>query len=544
MSLIQMSFAGAMMVISVIVIRALFMYKLPKKTFLVLWAVVALRLMLPIALPAQTSIFTIWENLNLPLVGLLTTFEANSPQDSSYMITDQNWQTRQEFVHVPMWDEQLIHNIAGEPNVYPPAAVSPLAVVWLVGVLVSALFFASQHIKWRKEFMVSLPIENEFVIEWLKKHRLNRQIQIRVSDRIATPLTYGILSPVILMPKNTNWKDEKAIEYVLAHEFVHIKRFDALTKFVAAAVLCVHWFNPLVWAMYVLFNRDMEISCDESVIKTLGGDSKSSYAMTLIEIQEKNKSAFALYNAFSKYAIEERVTALIKTQRMSFVSVALLFVLLIGTTAVFATAGVNAYHSTYEVQSGYFQGGRLTDSSFPDFNINMLTDYNAYGIISAEEAVEIAIAEFIRLFADRSEDWEYWSEVAFNMSFDDGICESTISSIRQDNPQEIPIWNGIVSTDVRSLYELPALSFIINAETGRLIVMRYAPITQRFDPVNGIDDLFGSMFDSAVTSVEEGDEDGFNFQVAYEIGEQATFEFMPIDEEWAAVVHVVIEFLE
>jgi len=475
-------------------------------------------------------------------MGLSTTHEMGSPHDSPYMITDQNWQARQEFAQAPMWGER--HNIINEAGASPLTAISPLAGVWLAGVLISALFFANQHIKWRKEFMVSLPIENEFAVEWLKKTKMNRQIQIHVSDRIVTPLTYGIFSPVILMPKNTNWKDERAIEYILTHEFIHIKHFDALAKFVATAVLCVHWFNPLVWAMYVLLNRDMEISCDESVIKMLGGDFKSSYAMTLIEIQEKNKSAFALHNAFSKYAIEERVTALINTQRMSFVSAALLFALLAGTTAVFATAGVNVYSSAYEAQSGYIQTGRFPDSSFPDFNINVLTDYRTNGAISAKEAVEIAIAEFTRLFADRPEDWEYWSDVTFNMSFDDEICESTISSIRQDNPQVIPIWNGLVSTDVRSLYELPAFSFIINAETGGLVTMSYAPITKRFDPVNGIDDMFGSMFDSAVTSVGVLDGDDFNFHVTYAIGEQATFGFMPMGEEWAAVMYVVIEFMD
>jgi len=165
-------------------------------------------------------------------------------------------------------------------------------------------------------------------------------------------------------------------------------------------------------------------------------------------------------------------------------------------------------------------------------------------VIGIEDAVVIATAEFTRLFAGWPEDWEHWGGVTFHMSFTDRVLESAISSIRQDNPQAIPIWSGLVSTNIRSLYETPAFSFIINAETGRLIMISYAPITQRFDPISGIDDLFVNTFDSAVVSVWGLDEDDFIFRVTYASGEQATFGFMSMDEEWAAVMYVVIEFLD
>jgi len=534
MSLIQMSFAGAIIIAAVVIIRALFMYKLPKKTFLVLWVVAVLRLLIPIALPAQTSIFTIWENINLPFSGLSTTYEASNLQFPPPVLNARNWQAS---THAPVLSELQTQYIFYESSISNFTMESLLITVWLAGVFISALLFIGLYIKWRRVFMMSLPVEKEFVSTWLQKHKLKRQIQVRVSDRITAPLTYGILSPVILMPKNTNWKDEERIEYILTHEFVHIKGFDTLAKFIIAAVLCVHWFNPLVWAMYVLFNRDMEISCDESVIKMLGEDSKSNYAMTLITIQECGFSAFTLHNAFSRYAIEERVNALVKTKRISFAGVLLAIILVVSTTAVFATAGV----STHGTQS--------SNNSFPYFNINVLTDYPIYGTVGAEEAVEIAISEFARLFAGWSEDWEHWREVAFNMSFADKVLESGISSIRQDNPQVIPIWSGFISADARSPYEVPAFSFIINAETGGLVVVSYAPITQRFDRISEIDDLFGSMFDSPITSVgalEENDTSRsiFNFQVTYASGEQATFSFIPMDEEWTAVMHIVIEFLD
>ena len=74
--------------------------------------------------------------------------------------------------------------------------------------------------------------------------------------------------------------------YVLEHELVHIRRLDALWKPLLALTACVHWFNPLAWAMYVLANRDMELRCDEAVIRRFGADSRSAYALALLSMEE------------------------------------------------------------------------------------------------------------------------------------------------------------------------------------------------------------------------------------------------------------------
>lgn len=91
--------------------------------------------------------------------------------------------------------------------------------------------------------------------------------QIRQSDRIRAPLTYGVFSPVILVPKETNWTDETQLKYILT------------------VAVCLHWFNPFVWVMYVLANRDIELSCDEMVVGIFGETMKSDYALTLTSLQ-------------------------------------------------------------------------------------------------------------------------------------------------------------------------------------------------------------------------------------------------------------------
>jgi len=167
-------------------------------------------------------------------------------------------------------------------------------------------------------------------------------VQIRQSDRIKAPLTYGVFRPVILLPKKTDWTDETKLRYILTHEFTHIRRFDTLTKLVLTTAVCVHWFNPLVWVMYVLANRDIELSCDETVVRTFGETMKSAYALTLIGLEEKKSRLTPFANNFSKYAIEERINAIMKMKKSSLVGIILALALVVGTVTVFATSAASA----------------------------------------------------------------------------------------------------------------------------------------------------------------------------------------------------------
>ena len=108
-----------------------------------------------------------------------------------------------------------------------------------------------------------------------------------------------------------DWKNEKQLQYVLSHEYVHIYRYDTVTKLIATLALCIHWFNPFVWVMYILFNRDIELACDESVIRQFGEKSKSAYSLMLINMEATKSGLLPFCNSFSKNAIEERITAII-----------------------------------------------------------------------------------------------------------------------------------------------------------------------------------------------------------------------------------------
>lgn len=196
---------------------------------------------------------------------------------------------------------------------------------------------------------MSLPVENDVSRQWLQTHPLRRSVSIRQSDRISSPLTFGVLHPIILMPKKTDWNNETMLKYVLEHEFVHIKRFDVISKLLLITAVCAHWFNPLVWIMYVLANRDIELSCDETVVHHFGNGTRASYAKVLI-CMEETKSGFApLCNHFSKSAIEERITAIMKTKKITVISLLLAVVLVAGTVTVFGTSAKAEENNSQEI---------------------------------------------------------------------------------------------------------------------------------------------------------------------------------------------------
>ena len=220
--------------------------------------------------------------------------------------------------------------------------VSVWVIVWAVGVLVCAFVFAIAYWKCRQEFQTSLPVNNDFIKNWLNVHRLKRSITIRQSSRFSAPLTYGVFRPVILMPTSTEWENTKALQYILAHEYVHIRRFDSVTKLVLIAALCVHWFNPLVWAMYILANRDIELSCDEAVVRLFGENTRAAYARSLISMGETRSGLTPLCNNFNKNAIEERITAIMKIKKASVFSLVLALALIAAVTTGFATSAADA----------------------------------------------------------------------------------------------------------------------------------------------------------------------------------------------------------
>lgn len=340
MSLFQMSVAGGVLILLIVVIRALAIHRLPKTTFLALWMIAALRLLLPFSIPLPFNIhigLDIFSDVvqELPSGNIASTLPGDSP---------------------PSYD---IGTAVPSPAT---EHISTFEILWLVGVLLLALYFFISYFRSMRKFRMSIPDNTPYIQNWLTAHQISRPLVVRSSDLISSPLTYGILHPVILLPKKLDRNDQAALKYVLTHEYVHIRRFDAITKILFAAVLCIHWFNPFVWVMYVLANRDMELSCDAWVIRMMGAKNRSSYALMLIKMEEKRSGMSALYSHFGKNAISERIEAIMKFKKTSILACTLALALIAGATTAFAAS------------SGAWQEFDLEDLNLTEGDIGTETD--------------------------------------------------------------------------------------------------------------------------------------------------------------------------
>ena len=231
-----------------------------------------------------------------------------------------------------------VNAMADTVHVDKTTQISIKWLVWLAGLCLCAGYFLIVYRKLYREFQMSFLVKIPQIEQWLVLHNGKRRIEIRQSDRVAAPVSYGIIHPIILFPKNTDWENMNVLQYVLEHEYVHIKRYDSITKLLVTAIMCIHWFNPMVWVMYILFNRDLELACDECVIHRFGNNFKSTYAHALISMEEQKSGFMPFCNNFSKNAIEERITAIMKTKKTTIVMLVASAIVIIGVTGTFATS--------------------------------------------------------------------------------------------------------------------------------------------------------------------------------------------------------------
>lgn len=312
--------SAGIMILAVLILRLRFQDRTPRRVFCLLWDVTLLRLLAPVELPSPVSIRRFLPSAAREIV------RQPIPLRPGTADMDLVWETSQAALaeDVP----------AGAFSALPWAAI--LAILWLAGALALAGWLLGGHMRCRGVYGASLPLRDDFILDWLAGHPLRRPVQVRVSDRLASPLTCGVWYPVILLPKGMDLSDRNTLSWVLAHEHAHIRRFDAVRKGFLAAALCLHWYNPLVWAMYLLANRDMELACDEAVLRRCGD--REGYALALLDMEERRGHWSFYGSCFSQNALEERIKAIMKQKHISMTALIAVLLVMCVTTTVFASA--------------------------------------------------------------------------------------------------------------------------------------------------------------------------------------------------------------
>lgn len=337
MTLLERSLTGSVLILLVTAVRALGLNRLPKGAFPALWAVALLRLLLPVRLASPASAY----NLIPGAAG--ASGMAGAHQEAA---------------------QAAVSAAAGSGT---PAASGwmPLWAVYFAVLAALALYFLVGHLRCRRRYAQALPVNSRAVMDILARRPLRRRVWVGVSDRIDAPLTFGLLRPVILLPRGLEGMEERALSCILEHELTHVRRLDALYKYLMAAALCAHWFNPLVWLLFALAGRDLELACDAAVIRRSGPGMKRTYALLLIELEAGRSAAAALGNSFSMNAIEERIGAIMKLKRVSALAVLLAVALVLGTAVAFATSPVGVERS-HSGAAGQELAGALDGQAAPE----------------------------------------------------------------------------------------------------------------------------------------------------------------------------------
>jgi len=328
LAIFNMSLTGAFVIAAICVAR-LPLKKVPKIISYCLWAVAGFRLVFPFSIEGVFSLIPFKAQTIPPDIAM----QSIPRIDSGVAVVD-----------------NFISGLLPAPTL--GASVNPLQIwttisawVWIIGVAVMFIYGVVSYIILKRKMSEAAHIETNTY----------------EAENIKSPFVLGIFKPKIYLPVDLS---EQERSYVILHEQTHIRRRDHIVKFAASFVLCLHWFNPLAWVAFLLMGVDMEMSCDERVLKESGGETKKDYSLSLLSLATERRIIGGSPLAFGEGGIKERVKNVMnfkKTSRVIIVAVVVLVTVLSVGFAVNRTSdgsirAVDKLKPNYEVDSNLPDG--------------------------------------------------------------------------------------------------------------------------------------------------------------------------------------------
>ena len=321
LQILQMSMSASWLIIAVILIRLL-LQKAPKGFRYVLWALVAVRLLCPVFFESEFSL--------IPNLGVLSEVgdavipvTPIKPDDgvSNDTITDdgvhnndvqndvvqgdgaqgnnvQNNTVQNNVTQNGENQNNLIQNDVIQNNTAQTDLISVLSFLWIVGIIAMFMYATVSYIKLRITI----------------KESIKKEDNLWICDGIQTPFILGLMKPQIYLP---SYIEEMHIPYIVAHENEHIRWKDNWWKPLGFMFLMVYWFNPLVWVAYILMCRDIEMACDERVIRTMGVEDKKNYSKSLLFCSTPGHFISACPVAFGEVGVKERIKKIVDYRKPS-----------------------------------------------------------------------------------------------------------------------------------------------------------------------------------------------------------------------------------
>ena len=287
MQLFNVSMTAGWFVLAVVLIRLL-LKKAPKWISCVLWGMVAIRLVMPFSIESALSLVPSVEPLPV------TNIYKSGPDISGNLIyrnVNSGSQIFDAVVGTAMRETNSVSVLKDN--------FSLLACIWILGMLAMLIYTVVSCFKISKKLNEAMPLRDNV---WL-------------CDRIDSPFIFGLVKPRIFLPSNMNEAD---MDFVIAHENAHLKRRDHWWKPLGFMLLTVYWFNPVLWIAYILLCKDIELACDEKVIKEMGAEIKKDYSNALINCSVPRKSIAACPLAFGETGVKGRIKSVLNYKKPAF----------------------------------------------------------------------------------------------------------------------------------------------------------------------------------------------------------------------------------
>ncbi len=285
LKIINMSISASWLILAVLILR-LVLKKAPKWVNVLLWGIVAVRLICPLSFESTLSLIPSAETIPLDIE-----MTAKPTIDSGVSAINSVVNPVLSSFSPP----QHVLTSANPLQIWIPI----LNIIWLIGVGSLLLYTAVSY--WRLCRKVDTAV----------RYKDN----IFQSENVSSPFVLGLIKPRIYLPFNMNGQD---LEHVVAHEQAHIRRKDHWWKPLGFLLLTIHWFNPLMWLAYVLLCRDIELACDEKVIKELGNEQRADYTQALVACSVNRRMIAACPLAFGEVGVKERVKSVMNYKKPAF----------------------------------------------------------------------------------------------------------------------------------------------------------------------------------------------------------------------------------
>lgn len=295
-TILNMSLTASYAALIIIVVRLVLNFiRVPKILSYVLWLVVLVRLICPISIESAISLVP---QTNNEIINTQSLF-LDITQDKTEVLSDNNAEQL-----------EIKESVIDSRPFYQIALMNSLPFIWIIGMIGLLAYGILSFIKVkRKVFAATLIKENIFE-----------------TDRIFAPFVFGIINPKIYLPINLC---QSKLDYIIKHEQVHIKRKDHLIRLVAAIILAIHWFNPIIWISYFMMINDMEMSCDERVLKEHKEDIRNIYSNTLLSFAS-NQIVYLKPLSFGENNVRARIKNILRYKKPTIWFIIIVSIILSG----------------------------------------------------------------------------------------------------------------------------------------------------------------------------------------------------------------------